>query len=76
MADFTPHAVQIAAKRVAAQVAAGNVADYSPLSTDELETVSFGCIVRVTIVDGALASLRVIDANGRHWFPDYEAAAA
>lgn len=71
MTDFSPHNVKVAANRIAARIASGDIADFSPLSTGEIEATDFGCIVRARIgEDGKLDTIRVIDANGRHWFPE------
>ena len=70
MTDFSPQNVKVAAKRVAAQLEDGTFSGIT-LGNGDLETTAFGCIVRVTVyADGGEHGFRVIDQNGRHWFPD------
>ncbi len=73
MTDFSPHAVKVAGQRVVDWFAAGEMDKFSQRSDGDFETTNFGCIIRITqMLDGEIVA-RVIDANGRHWFPDVAA---
>lgn len=74
MTDFSPLHVKTAARYAKELAERGETADFVNLtSTGEIELGVDRCIVRILMDDTneVLVSLRVIDQNGRHWFPEY-----
>lgn len=74
MADFSPSTVKYAARAHAAAIRAGDTEEMSREDFYGVCRLSFtyqSCQAEATIVDGAIVAMRVVDARGRHWFPEY-----
>lgn len=73
MSDFSPEVVKAAARNAVASFTAGEKDKFTERSPDEHETKVMGCVVRVFLDGRGGVIVRVIDANGRHWFPEIAA---
>lgn len=73
MADFTPLPAKAAGIRAMAKFKAGEIKFDDKGSADIVEG---DFTVRMAVAPGCSGpTLRVIDASGRHWFPDIEGLA-
>jgi hypothetical protein len=75
MTDFSPMPVKAAAKFAKSLAERGEFDGFTctPDMPGMIEIARSGCTVRLMMdeFDEEVVSLRVIDQNGRHWFPEY-----
>lgn len=69
LTDFSPSAVKAAAQEVFDMIKSGQIA-FDAAGYAEVKLYSH--TVSLAVCGKGSPSIRVIDANGRHWFPEVE----